>query len=146
MYDPALRCLDWTVVLRINMDISACAISLSDRPQPVMWVTSVRCAAKINLGLAGPALQIQKDQIQSGAFSDTLNFHGMCKCEEAEIHTPAHKRQIFSLEVPKWRQLPVHVVHHPIHSSMLFPNNHISSVRRTPHTEAHMEMAGGALA
>ena len=33
---------DWSVVLRAIMDISARAISLTDRPQRAIWVTSVR--------------------------------------------------------------------------------------------------------
>src|SRR6266850_3219128 len=33
---------DWSVVLRAIMDISARAISLADRPQRAIWVTSVR--------------------------------------------------------------------------------------------------------
>ena len=33
---------DWSVLLRANMDISARAISLADRPQRAIWVTSVR--------------------------------------------------------------------------------------------------------
>jgi hypothetical protein len=32
---------DWSVVLRAIMDISAHAISLADRPQRAIWVTSV---------------------------------------------------------------------------------------------------------
>ena len=32
----------WSVVLRAIMDISARAISLTDRPQRAIWVTSVR--------------------------------------------------------------------------------------------------------
>jgi len=33
---------DWSVMLRATMDISARAISLADRPQRAIWVTSVR--------------------------------------------------------------------------------------------------------
>jgi len=33
---------DWSVVLPATMDISARAISLADRPQRAIWVTSVR--------------------------------------------------------------------------------------------------------
>lgn len=33
---------DWSVVLRAIMDISARAISLADRPQRAIWVTSFR--------------------------------------------------------------------------------------------------------
>jgi hypothetical protein len=33
---------NWSVVLRAIMDISARAISLTDRPQRAIWVTSVR--------------------------------------------------------------------------------------------------------
>src|SRR6202165_5149317 len=33
---------DWSVVLRAIMEISARAISLTDRPQRAIWVTSVR--------------------------------------------------------------------------------------------------------
>ena len=33
---------DWSVVLLAIMDISARAISLADRPQRAIWVTSVR--------------------------------------------------------------------------------------------------------
>jgi len=33
---------DWSIVLRAIMGISARAISLADRPQRAIWVTSVR--------------------------------------------------------------------------------------------------------
>jgi hypothetical protein len=33
---------EWSIVLRAIMDISAPAISLADRPQRAIWVTSIR--------------------------------------------------------------------------------------------------------
>ena len=52
---------DWSVLLLAIMDISACAISLAERPHRAIWVTSVRARREDRTSISSVLSQTSLD-------------------------------------------------------------------------------------